>query len=163
MCLPRWRMICTSGGHRCSPLMVTMASSVSSRRHSSKARSSSRWKYRAMTLRISSSSVKGLHQLDAVAERIVCVHAVVAVQRLILHHVTPSLCEGTHEATHVLHHQGHMCLGAGPELLLDAEMDLDAGTLEPAPAPGGKQRRLGDVRYPQRALVEGDCVRLSAP
>src|SRR6266480_4897120 len=121
MCLPRCPRICTSGGHRGSPLTVTTASSVSSRRHSSKARSSSRWKYRAMTLRMASSSVTGLHQLDAVAERIVGVAPVVPVQGLVVHHREPGLCEGGGQPPQVVHDEGDVGLCTRLEVVLDAQ------------------------------------------
>ncbi len=53
-----------------------------------------------------------------------------------------------------------MRLAGRPEIGLDAEMDLQPRLLEPAAPSHGEVRRLGNLRNPQHALVEGGGARL---
>ena len=55
-----------------------------------------------------------------------------------------------------------MGLGGGLELRVDAEMELDAGGLEPAAAPPCQLVRLGNLGDAEQPLVEGDGVDLPA-
>jgi len=45
-------------------------------------------------------------------------------------------------------------LARGPEILLDAEMQLDAVAAEPAPVPRGEAGRLVQLVQPEHAAIE---------
>lgn len=55
-----------------------------------------------------------------------------------------------------------VCLGEGPEVVFDAEVDGRAGADEPAPTPAGELRWLGHFPETEHLPVEPPCLAFAA-
>ena len=117
---------------------------------------------RRVTLRVAgeaggrSGSVSGLHQLDPIAERVVDVHPVGPVQRLVVDHLAAGCSNRQRKRSDVVDDERRMCLPGGTELGIDTEVDLQRAALEPEPAPDREMVGLRHVRDPEHPLVERD-------
>src|SRR5262249_53694593 len=113
-------------------------------------RSSAMSRYR--TVRPASGRERlGIDQLETVAERVVKMAPHGARHLVAPSHIQPV---GRHEGTESCDDEGGMRLAGRHERVLHAEVDMNAGRFEPAPAPRRQHRRLGHPRQPEPAAVE---------
>ncbi len=99
-----------------------------------------------------------LHQLEPVAERVVDVDAVVALERLVVAGHVPRGRERRDERVEVVDDERRVGFASGTEVGVDAEVDLHRLGLEPAPAPYGEVRWLRQLRDAEQAVIERDCL-----
>ena len=96
------------------------------------------------------------HQLDAVAERVVDVDPIEAVQWFVVHDAAACFPEPADEARETLDDERRVGLGRGTKVGVDSEMHLEIVALEPASAARREMRGLGNVTDLQHTLVERD-------
>jgi hypothetical protein len=94
-----------------------------------------------------------LHQLDAVAEWVGDIVAVVADKRLILDDGATGGSQSGDECSQIRHKKGRV-RARRREILLHAEMHLDVILLEPAAAAGGKMSRFRHLQKPEQIPVK---------
>ena len=94
-------------------------------------------------------------QFDPVAERVVDVHPLVTLQRLIVSQKGTARAKSIDQRSEIIHQQRRVRLVRWPEVRVDAQMDLESSVLEPAATTQGEVWWLGDVLDPEKPLVEG--------
>ena len=87
-----------------------------------------------MALRRSARRCPRLHQLDAVAERVIDEDPVVPRQRLVVAERVPGRGEALRQRPQPADDQRRVGFAGGAEFAVDAEMQLDPITFEPAAA-----------------------------
>jgi hypothetical protein len=102
-----------------------------------------------------------LDQLDPVAERVVDMTSVASFDGLVCRDLVAGLFCFRHHAGKVVDNESRMRLACWDEILLDAQMDLQASAFKPAAAARGQLRRLRFFNKPEDALIE--CPRLVFP
>jgi hypothetical protein len=94
--------------------------------------------------------------------RVLAVEAAHAGELVIEAHRMPGVPQPACPAVDPGHQEAGMRPARGPEVFLDAEVQLDAVAAEPAPAARGQARRLLYLVQPQHAAVELAERRLAA-
>jgi hypothetical protein len=95
-----------------------------------------------------------LEQLDAIAERVVNVGAVVACEQVVgLRRVSGGF-EAGDERRQIIDEQSRMRLLRGTEVVFDAEVKFEGADLEPETAAFIQSGRLGDFREAEEIAVE---------
>src|SRR5690554_2394778 len=102
----------------------------------------------------------GLEQLETVAEGVVGVDPVVALEGGLELELGAEVLEPSPDCGQVADQQGRVGLAGGAEALLDTEVDLDRAVVEPAAATIPETLGLLDLGDVQYALVEGDGLLL---
>src|SRR5690554_371960 len=102
----------------------------------------------------------GLEQLETVAERVIGVDPVVALERGLELEFGAEVLEPGPDRGQVADQQGRVGLAGGAEALFDTEVDLDRAVVEPAAATIPETLRLLELGDAQYALVEGDGLLL---
>src|SRR5437763_2410373 len=95
-----------------------------------------------------------LDQLQAVSEGVVRVAALVAFERLVVDDLGARRLERPAPAAQVAHEERRMRLARRPEILFDADVDLEAFAAEPTPPELRQVLRLRHLRPPEQAGVE---------
>ncbi len=95
-----------------------------------------------------------LHEFDPVPEGVIHVHAVVAVERLVINDAVICCGDQTGKRTDVFDEKRRVRLGCGRELGFDAEVDLEFSAFEPASTARCEVWRLRSLRNPEQTLVE---------
>lgn len=101
-----------------------------------------------------SSSRESFHQLDAVAEGIGDIEAVIPFQRLALDRRMACLFETGAKPGQILDQKSGMRLSRGTKVLLDAKMHPYIVRLEPASAPRGKGGWLRHFPHGEERAIE---------
>src|SRR5690606_38298594 len=102
----------------------------------------------------------GLEQLETVAEGVVGVDPVVALEGRLELELGAEVLEAGPDRGQIADQQRGVCLAGGPKALLDTEVDLDRAVVEPAAATVPETLGLLELGDAQYALVEGDGLLL---
>jgi hypothetical protein len=94
------------------------------------------------------------HELDAIAEGVTHVNAVVARERVIGRDHESSGAAGTNDGLEVRHQQARMGLDGGPKIPLHAKMDFDSSIFEPAPPALCQCGRFRPLREAEHIPIE---------
>src|SRR5581483_5098704 len=92
-----------------------------------------------------------LHQLDAIAERIIDINPVIARERLVFGDSTARRGQFGGKAPHVRDEEGGVCLARGAEILLDTQVDFHRTADEPAATSCCQIFGLVDLRNSERS------------
>ena len=106
------------------------------------------------------SGSDGFKQLNAIAEGVGNIKAMIAFQWLVGDHGHARLPEVLGDGIQMLHQKGRMGLLRRPEVCLHPEMDAQRAPLEPRPAPFGEIGGLGYFSEAEEAGVERTGQRL---
>jgi hypothetical protein len=101
-----------------------------------------------------------LYELDAISERIVDETPAHARHILVPAHTGAVVGQGRDEGIETDDRQGGMSLAGGPEILLDAQVDLHSAAGKPATSSSGQRRGLGKDLEAEDAAVEHLGLRL---
>ena len=93
-----------------------------------------------------------LHKLNTIAEGIIDVDTVEAVERLVLDDGVPGALQPKDSRRKVADEERRVRLAGGPEVRFDAEMHFQMAFLEPAAAAPSKMRRLRHFGMPSTWL-----------
>ena len=94
------------------------------------------------------------HEFNPIAKRIIDIHALETVERLVVADVDAEMSKMEDEVRKVLDQEGRMCFSGRPEVRIHTEVYLELSRLEPAPATRCEVARLRRFRDAERALVE---------
>jgi hypothetical protein len=99
----------------------------------------------------------GLHQLDAIAKRIVNIATVVSFERFILDNAIASGLQSCNELPEVADDESRMSFPCGLEIGFHAQMNLQGTLFEPTSATPGEMGRFGHLTDTEDASIESAC------
>ena len=104
----------------------------------------------------------GFHQLDAIAEGIVHIDAVIAFERFIVLHRVARCLELLLKSWQIFYEQCRMRFTSRPEIRLDAEMYFEITSLEPAAPTFGEVCRFWHLFDTERVPIKRSRTFLAA-